>query len=97
MTTQPYEMTILTPEELTVVDKIALEKQIRRYGRITKRLVDGVKRLAYPIMNREKALYLYYELELDYGMPAELSEYLDIQDNVIRFLIVKQDTRGGNR
>lgn len=99
-----YELTILTPEELTVVDKIALEKQIKRYGRITKRLVDGVKRLAYPIMNREKALYLYYkalylyyELEMESGKPAELSSHLTIQDNVVRFLIVKKDTRGGNR
>lgn len=92
-----YEMTILAPEELTVVDKIALEKQIKRYGRITKRLVDGVKRLAYPIMNREKALHLYYELEMESGKPAELSSHLTIQDNVVRFLIVKKDTRGGNR
>lgn len=92
-----YELTILTPEELTVVDKIALEKQIKRYGRITKRLVEGVKRLAYPIMNREKALYLYYELEMERGEPAELSSHLSIQDNVVRFLIVKKDTRGGNR
>lgn len=88
-----YELTILTPEELTVVDKIALEKQIKRYGRITKRLVDGVKRLAYPIMNREKALYLYYELEMESGKPAELSSHLTIQDNVVRFLIVKKDRR----
>lgn len=88
-----YELTILTPEELTVVDKIALEKQIKRYGRITKRLVDGVKRLAYPIMNREKALYLYYELEMENGKPAELSSHLTIQDNVVRFLIVKKDRR----
>ena len=97
MTTKPYEMTILAPEDLTVVDKIALEKLIRRYGRITKRLVDGVKRLAYPIMNREKALYLYYELEMESGKPAELSNYLSRQDNVVRFLIVRKDTRGGNR
>ena len=97
MTTKPYEMTILAPEDLTVVDKIALEKLIRRYGRITKRLVDGVKRLAYPINGKEKALYLYYELEMEDGKPAELSNFLGTRDEVVRYLIVKQDTRGGNR
>ena len=88
-----YELTIISQEELTVVDKIELEKLIKRYGRITKRVVNGVKRLAYPIFNREKGLYLFYELEIDRDKVAELSGGLNINDKVVRYLMVRKDTR----
>ena len=88
-----YELTIIAPEELRVVEKIELEKVIKRYGRLTKRIVEGVKNLCYPINGREKGLYLYYELEMDTPKPSELSEVLGLQDSAIRYLLVQADTR----
>ena len=61
-----HELTIIAPEELTVLDKIKLEELIKKYARIRKRVVDGRKRLAYPIQGREWGLYLFYELEKIY-------------------------------
>lgn len=89
-----YELTIIAPEELTVLDKIELEKLIKRYARLTKRLVDGRKRLAYPIQGREWGLYLFYELEIDRGQVSPLSSTLNINDKVVRYLLVQKDTRG---
>lgn len=98
MTTKyKYELTIIAPEELTVLDKIALEDTIKRYGRLTKRVVDGRKRLAYPIRNIEWGLYLYYELDIERDKVSKLSYELNINDNILRYLMVQADTRGERR
>lgn len=94
MTIKDYELTIIAPEELTVLDKIELEKVIKRYARLRKRIVDGRKRLAYPIQGREWGLYLFYELEIDRDQVAPLSSVLNINDKVVRYLLVQADTRG---
>ena len=72
-----------------MVSKIELEKLIKNYGRITKRVVDGVKTLPYPIHSHERGLYLYYKLEIDRNKVSELSGTLNINDNVVRFLMVQ--------
>lgn len=89
-----HELTIIAPEDLTVLDKIELEKVIKKYARLTKRLVDGRKRLAYPIQGREWGLYLFYELDIDRDKVSELSCELNINDKVVRYLLVRADTRG---
>lgn len=88
-----HELTIIAPEDLTVLDKIELEKVIKKYARLTKRLVDGRKRLAYSIQGREWGLYLFYELDIDRDKVSELSSRLNINDNVLRYLLVRADTR----
>ena len=91
---KPYELTIIAKEELTVLDKIELEKLIKGYARLRKRIVDGRKRLAYPLNNREWGLYLYYELEIDQDKVSPLSCELNINDNILRYLMVRKDMRG---
>ena len=88
-----HELTIIAPEDLTVLDKIELEKVIKKYARLTKRLVDGRKRLAYPIQGREWGLYLFYELDIDRDKVSKLSGELNINDKVVRYLLVQADTR----
>ena len=89
-----YELTIIAKEELTVLDKIELEKLIKGYARLRKRIVDGRKRLAYPIRNREWGLYLFYELDIDQDKVVSLNSELNINDNILRYLMVRKDTRG---
>lgn len=98
-TTRKYELTILVREDAPqeVID--GLTKKIKRWGKGVKFEDGGVKRLAYPIRNHEKARYLYYTLELEDGMPAKLSSDLNIDDNVMRYLLVRaydehKDNRG---
>lgn len=88
-----HELTIIAPEELTVLDKIELEKVIKKYARLTKRLVEGRKRLSYPIQGREWGLYLFYELDIDKDKVSKLSCELNINDDVVRYLLVMADTR----
>ena len=88
-TTKKYELTILVDEiaPQEVID--GLTKKIKEYGKITNIEDDGVKRLCYPIRNHEKARYLYYTLELEDGVQAELASNLNIDDDVMRYLLVR--------
>lgn len=88
-TTKNYELTILVDENAPqeVIDE--LTEKIKGYGKITKVEDDGVKRLAYPIRNQEKAHYLFYELELENDVPAKLSSNLNIDEDVMRYLLVR--------
>ena len=87
---KPYELTIIAPAELTVVGKIELEKVIKEHAHIRKRVVNGVKRLAYPIRNEDWGLYLYYELDIEDGNVTKLSSQLNTHDDVMRYLLIKR-------
>lgn len=91
-----YELTVLSYKDMKVIDKIELEKRIRAFGKIARRKIDGVKRLAYEIQGEDYALYLFYELELEGGEATRLADLLNIDDRILRYLLVKQDTRGRN-
>ena len=88
-TTKNYELTILVDEiaPQEVID--GLTKKVKGYGNITSFEDDGVKRLASPIRNHEKARYLFYTVELENDVPAKLSSNLNIDDNVVRHLLVR--------
>ena len=88
-TTKKYELTALVDELATqeTIDK--LTEKIGEFGKVTKVEDDGVKRLCYPIRNHEKAHYLFYELELEDGVQPELAGKLNIDDDVMRYLLVR--------
>lgn len=88
-TTKNYELTILVDEiaPQEVID--GLTEKVKGYGNITSFEDDGVKRLAYPIRNHDKARYLFYTVELENDVPTKLSTNLNIDDNVVRYLLVR--------
>lgn len=92
---QPYELTVLIPTELdrqTEIDKVA--KIVHDYGGvITEVSSDGVKRLAYSINGHEQADYNYMTIFLPDGAPVKISNALNVDDGVLRYLMVKKDTR----
>lgn len=89
-----HELTVIVPEMATKLDIEELERLILTYAtEIGKKEDDGVKRLAYSIQGKDKGHYLYYEINLPYGKPQELSSKLNINDTVMRYLLVRADTR----
>lgn len=89
-----YELTVIVPEVATELDIEQLERVIRRHStEIGKKEDDGVKRLAYPIQNKDRGHFLYYEINLLQGEPQRLSSELNINDTVMRYLLVRADTR----
>ena len=89
--------------ELTILFRIGLdaEKELHKIrtmveqegGKVTSMHVEGKKRLAYAINNEEYANYTYMNLELPEGKPASISSKLNIKDEVLRYLLVQEDTR----
>ena len=86
-----YELTILTE---VGQDKYPIEREvIGRGGVIFYRELKRDKALAYSIMGKERADYLYLEIELKHGY-RDLMEWLNTTPLVLRYLLIKQQPRG---
>lgn len=92
-----YELTILTPENNTAEDMAKIKKTIEKWGAIHTTEDEGIKRLAYSItlcgITHEFARFIFYTVELNEGDPQNLSGELNINDGVLRYLLVKQDPK----
>lgn len=60
-------------------------------GTITNVDEQGKKRLAYEIQDMLEAFYYFIQFDAEVSAPAEIESQLRIMDNVIRYLIVRQD------
>ena len=92
-----YELTVLFHPDLEMNVNPALDKVKKTIttsgGEITKEENDGKKRLAYSVSGQDYALYYYLELTLPAEAPAKISSLLNINDEVLRYLLVKADAR----
>ena len=91
-TTKKYELTIIVDETATqeVIDE--LTGKLKEFGKVTKVEDWGTKRLAYPIQKvrlHERGHFIFYQLELENGVPQEINEYLSYNDNAVRYLLVR--------
>ena len=65
---------------------------VTRYeGTITNVEEWGRKRLAYEIQHERDGYYYFIQFEAEPSSPAEIESHVRIMDNVLRFLIVRQD------
>ena len=92
-----YELTVMIHPDLEMNLEPATNK-IKALieengGKITKESNEGKKRMAYEIAGQEFAVYYYYELQLPPEAPAKISNVFNITDEVIRYLLVKEDPR----
>ena len=92
-----YELTVLIHPDLEMNPVPAIDK-IKKIladsgGTITKESSEGKKHLAYPINGQDFALYYYYEVDLPATAPQQINSVLNITDEVIRYLLVKTDSR----
>lgn len=94
-----YELSVLSHKDADQTQlKHDILTQINRIGGYTTHSeADGVKRLAYSICGEESAYYSYYDIMLPDNAPAELSSYLNVKDNVLRYLLVRVDERRQTR
>ncbi len=77
-------------ERAKAVDKC--KAYIERFGGTVTNVDDwGKKRLAYEVQKMKEAFYYFIQFEAETSAPAEIENRIRIMDNVIRFLIVKQD------
>ncbi|MCA9347231.1 30S ribosomal protein S6 [Candidatus Saccharibacteria bacterium] len=92
-----YELAVLYHPDL----EIDLEKS---EAKVTKVITDnggvvtdtenwGKRKTAYPVKGHEHAVYVFYTFDVESTSVQKIEATLNITDEVIRFLIVKEDER----
>ena len=79
-------------ERSAVVDKC--KALIERFGGTITNVDDwGKKRLAYEIQKMKEGFYYFIQFEAESSAPAEIESRIRIMDNVLRYLVVKNETK----
>ena len=96
-----YELTIITPDNITDKEIDDLKAIVKKHAKkIWTTEDDGVKKLAYPITCREqeheRGHYLFWQLDMPTDEPQKIASEFNINDNVMRFLLVKSDSNYGH-
>ena len=77
-------------ERAAVVDKC--KALIERFGGTVTNVDDwGKKRMAYEVQKMKDAFYYFIQFDAETSAPVEIENRIRIMDNVLRFLIEKQD------
>ena len=77
-------------ERAAVVDKC--KALVERFGGVITEVDDwGKKRLAYEVQKMKEAFYYFIRFDAESTAPIEIESRIRIMDNVIRYLIVRQD------
>ena len=91
-----YEMTVVVSakvedeERAATVDKC--KAYVERFGGTVTNVDDwGKRRLAYEVQHMKEAFYYFIQFDADAKAPAEIESRVRIMDNVVRFLIVRND------
>ena len=79
-------------ERAAVVDKC--KALIERFGGTITNVDDwGKKRLSYEIQKMKEGFYYFIQFEAESSAPAEIESRIRIMDNVLRYLVVKNETK----
>ncbi len=92
-----YELTVLLHPDL----EIDLEKPLKKVekiitdngGTIAKTDNWGKKKLAYPIVKQDFAVYVLFEVSIAPASANKVQALLNITDEVIRYLMVEKDLK----
>lgn len=91
-----YELTVVLPGKASSAKKKAGKESIEKLikilkGKITKFDDWGEKRLAYEIKKNTSGTFLHFQIELETGSAPEIDKKLRLDEEVIRYLLVKRD------
>lgn len=91
-----YELMIILKPMLTediranVLSKVE-EVITKNKGKVTKQDVWGKRHLAYLINGNEEGYYVVFNFEMEKGQVAEVEETLKYMNDILRYLLVKED------
>lgn len=85
-----YELTFLTKEETELKN---IKELIESYkGRILKEEKWGEKTLAYTIKKNRRAFFYNFEIEIDKKNILEFKNKLNINEKILRYLLLVKDS-----
>lgn len=94
---QEYELTVLVhPDRESELEKALTtvrELVTTSGGKIVKEDNWGKKKLAYRVAKQDFAIYVLMDVELPAEAPLKISNTLNISEDVIRYLLVKVDSK----
>ena len=92
-----YELAVVVNVKLEAEERAAVIEKVKEYivrfgGTVTDVEEWGKKRLAYEIQKMKDAYYYFIKFESENtDCPNEVEDNIRIMENVIRFLVVKQE------
>jgi small subunit ribosomal protein S6 len=91
-----YELAVVVSAKIEDDARLATIERVQKYvtrfgGTITNVDEWGKRKLAYEIQKMREGFYYFITFEAEATAPAEIEGRLRIMDNVIRFLVVRQE------
>lgn len=87
-----YQLTVLMKNDLEDKARQELLDGVKKnFGKLTKEDLWGSRSLAYPIKHQDKAFYVHYEFEAEPKTIPALDKNLKLNEDIIRFLLLKKD------
>ena len=91
-----YELALVVSAKLEDEERVATVEKVKAYierfgGQITNVDDWGKKRLAYEIQKMKEGFYYFIQFDAAGTAPAEIESRVRIMDNVLRYLVVRQD------
>ena len=93
-----YELAVVLSAKLEDEERAAAMEKVTGYitrfgGTVTDIDEWGKKRLAYEIQKMKEGFYYFIQFEAESSAPAEIESRIRIMDNVLRYLVVKNETK----
>ncbi len=76
-------------ETQNIIDRVT--NTIQERGELTDLDKKGIRRLAYEIEDEREAYYVVAQFKSEPDFPVSLERSLEINDNVLRYLVVRED------
>ena len=91
-----YELCFVVSAKIEDEERLAAVERakslIARFGGAVTNVDEwGKKKLAYEVQKMKEAFYYFIQFEAEATAPAEIEGRVRIMDNVVRYLIVKQE------
>ena len=91
-----YELAVVVRAKIADDERTATLEKVKEIittngGTITNVDEWGKKRLAYEVQKMKEAFYYFIQFDAESTAPAEIESRIRIMDNVVRYLVVRQD------
>ncbi len=89
-----YRLTLIVREKLDEKERKALlDDVVKSFGELKKEDMWGSRPLSYPIAHDSKGYYAHYEFTSEPNTIAALDKKLKLNEDVIRYLLLKHEPR----
>ena len=91
-----YEVAVVVTAQITDEERAAVVEQVKAYiarrgGNVTEVEDWGKRCLAYEIAKQSEGYYYFVKVDAEPTMSVELEKDLRIMENVLRYLIVREE------